>query len=107
MAGGWSCSEWVAIHDHMPGQSPVMMRVEGTCTFPTTGWLAKLLRGNLSVNPDPDTLCLDLEVTEPSNQQARVITTEHVKFEEETETEFRWVEIDHGEVARIEVQHPR
>jgi hypothetical protein len=107
MMSPWSCSDWIAIHDHMPGHSPITLRVEGNCTFPTMGWAVKLVRGNPGINPKPDTLYLGLEVAEPSDQQARVITTELVQFEEETDTEFHWVEVNHGEVARIEVQHPQ
>jgi hypothetical protein len=66
-----------------------------------------LERDNPGIVPDPNTLHLRLQVTEPADPQPQVLTPEHVTFEEETEAEYRWVEINHGEVARIEVQHPQ
>ena len=107
MAGEWSCNQWTAIHDHMPGKRPLKMKVEGTCEFPSAGWRWTLKRGNPGINPAPDTLYLDLNVQALAGPAQQPMTQERVHFEEETDQEYRIVLIDHGQVATITVEHPQ
>ena len=103
----WSCDNWTAIHDHMPGSGQQGTRVQGTCTFPESGWEARLEVGRGGINPDPNTLYLDLKVTQPTGVTRPVITPVQVQFEDKTGVEYTTVLVDFGQTARITVEHPR
>lgn len=103
----WNCESWSAIHDHRPGSGTKGTRVQGTCMFPTSCWEACLEVGNGGINPDPDTLYLELKVTQPTGPVIQVNTPVQVQFEDKTNNEYTTVLVNHGHTATITVEHPR
>jgi hypothetical protein len=98
----WSCDDWQAFHDHMPGK-PHLLRVIGTCQAPRAGYEFVLRRKSGSQGFDPTDLLLELDVTEPE-AGAEVITDYSVEYTEETDFEYASVTIL-GVTDSIEVQH--
>jgi hypothetical protein len=86
-----SCRDWSADHDHQPPGAPVL-RVRGTCRFPTAGYAVKLRRHEpQGINPAD--LLLDRIVHPPTGPAAQVVTDVEASYSEETEFEFETVTI--------------
>jgi hypothetical protein len=85
------CHDWTAIHDHQP-PGPSVLRVNGTCTFPTAGFSVELVRREpQGINPRD--LLLDKIVQPPSGPVAEVVTDVDVEYAEETEFDYQTVTI--------------
>jgi hypothetical protein len=86
-----TCHDWTAIHDHQP-PDPSVLRVRGTCTFPTAGFSVELVRTEpQGINPRD--LLLDRIVHPPSGPAADVVTDVEVEYSEETEFDYQTVTI--------------
>lgn len=75
------CRDWTAFVDLQP-PGPSMLRVTGTCEFPTAGFSAELRR----VEPqgfNPRDLLLEKVVRAPEGPAATVVTTIELRYEEE------------------------
>jgi hypothetical protein len=94
-AAGYSeigtCHDWYASHDHMPSGPPVL-RVTGTCTFPTAGYKVELRR-HQPQGINPKDLLLDKIVIAPSGPVAQVVTDVAARYEETTDFEYETVTI--------------
>lgn len=87
----WNCRGWEAWHDHMPGR-PATLHVSGECEMPTPGYTLTLTPAEpQGINPDD--LILVLTATEPTDFQTEVLTWNPVKYEQETEYEYKTVSI--------------
>jgi len=96
------CSGWKAWHDHEP-PGPETLKVTGECKFPTPGYKVELRRHEPQ-GTYPENLLLERIVKEPEGQP-RVITTELVRYEEETDVEYVTVTILSDGVTVL-VDHP-
>lgn len=86
----WTCENWYAHHDFMPG-SPPTLHVGTTCTAPTNGYHFSLVRQEpQGVNPADLLLRLDVDESEFANE---VVTTYEVHFSEDTEVRYDTVSI--------------
>lgn len=86
----WSCRDWQAIHDHMPGK-PVTLRVTGECEVNDTSYTLSLRRHEpQGINPKD--LLLDL-VTEQAEIGNDALTTRPVEYTEETVFEYDTVTV--------------
>jgi hypothetical protein len=96
------CSDWYASHDHMP-PGPKKLHVTGKCTFPTAGYSVELKPADPQ-GINPEIYLLEKIVTEPTGPAATVITTVEVQYDEQTDTEYKQVQIipDGG---TIDVEH--
>ena len=90
----WTCSDWSATNDHQP-IGPVTLRVIGECEMPTPGFRCELKK-HQSQGISREDLLLDLVIAEPTGGQPEVITPCSVRFELETETEYKTVSIVDG-----------
>jgi hypothetical protein len=86
-----TCHDWYASHDHMPSGPPVL-RVTGTCTFPTTGYEVQLRRHEPQGINAKD-LLLDKIVIAPSDPVAPVVTDVEARYAETTDVEYDTVTI--------------
>jgi hypothetical protein len=98
-----TCHHWYASHDHMPGAAKIL-RVTGTCTFPTSGYAVKLVR-HVPQGINPNHLLLDKIVDAPSGPVLPVITDVQVVYEEVTDMEYTHVTIL-PDGPSIPVEHP-
>lgn len=90
-AGDYTCHDWYAAHDHMPPE-PAVLRVTGTCTFPTAGYKVELYRHEpQGINPKD--LLLDKVVIAPVDPVVPVITDVEARYEETTDFEYDTVTI--------------
>jgi hypothetical protein len=89
--GRYTCRDWEAWHDRMPGAEPTL-HVTGRCEFRTSGWTVRLERA-VPQGINPRDLLLDLVVTPPTGPVADVVTEEEVRYDEQTDAEFGSVTI--------------
>lgn len=62
----WSCADWKAWYDEMPGPEPdPNLYVAAECTFSSGSITWSLKPGNEGVVDDPELFVLDLEVSVP------------------------------------------
>ena len=101
----WTCDDWVAIHDHMPGPGTRGLRVTGTCHAPTSGYSFDLRRRERQ-GANPKDLLLELDVEEPADVANPVMTDHPVEYFEETDVEYDTVSIV-GVESGIPVDHPQ
>lgn len=88
--GTGECRDWSAIHDLEPPGGTLI--VSGTCTFGTTGWEVELRRHEpQGINPED--LLLDKVVHEPSGVTGQAFTDVAVRYEEQTDFNYRTVTI--------------
>jgi hypothetical protein len=86
----WSCRDWQAIHDHMPGK-PVTLRVTGDCEVANTRYTLRLVRHEpQGINPKD--LLLDL-LADSEAVGNDVITVRTPEYVEETEFEYDTVTV--------------
>jgi hypothetical protein len=85
------CSNWSAWHDSQPTKKPTL-HVKGTCTFPTTGFSAKL-QPHVPPGFNPQIYILDLVVRLPVDRTAKHVVTVPVKYSEQTEKLYTEVQI--------------
>ena len=85
------CSNWKAWQDRMP-IGPVTINVVGTCTFPTPGYKARLVRA-VPQGINPAVLMLRLMITKPSGPIIQPIKKVEVRFKEKTKALFTHVTI--------------
>ncbi|MDQ3973128.1 MAG: hypothetical protein M3276_02105 [Actinomycetota bacterium] len=85
-AASWQCGRWYASLDRQPPGVPVL-RVTGSCRFPTAGYVAGLRRHEPQ-GTNPRQLLLDLVVHAPDTPSAQVLSEVEVRYEEETEAGF-------------------
>ncbi len=79
----WRCHSWYAGLDPQPPGPPVL-RVTGTCDFPTAGYEVSLRRHEpQGINPRD--LLLDLVVRPPEGPVPQVITRIEARYEEQTD----------------------
>lgn len=98
----WTCREWHAIHDHMPGK-PVTLRVTGECEVDNTRYDLRLVRREpQGINPKD--LLLDL-VTDEADVGNDIITTRNPEYVEETEFEYDTVTIVGYETEKVQCVH--
>jgi hypothetical protein len=83
--------EWKGQQDRRP-PLPHRTRVMGTCTFPTSGYSARLVRREPQ-GFNPRILDLALLVEPPSGGSSDVLTDVAVTYEEETEQEHDQAQI--------------
>jgi hypothetical protein len=97
----WSCENWFAYHDFMPG-SPPTLHVGTTCTAPTNGYHFSLVRqAPQGINPTDLLVRLVVEEPEIANE---VITTYEVHYREEIDTRYDSVSILPDGPSGLEVQ---
>ena len=84
------CRFTAVLTRELPG--PGVLRVEGECTLPSTGYEIALVR-QVPQGFDPQDLLLQLVVTPPTGVVAPVLTTYQVVYEEVTDVYFRTVTI--------------
>ncbi len=96
------CSGWYASHDHRP-PGPKKLHVTGKCTFRTGGYSVELKPADPQ-GINPEIYILEKIVTKPTGGATTAITTVDVRYDEETDTEYKQVQIipDGG---TIDVEH--
>jgi hypothetical protein len=97
----WSCDDWFAYHDFMPG-SPPALRVGARCTAPTSGYHFALVRA-APQGLNPRDLLLRLVVDEPDLAND-VVTTYDVQWVEATDTRYDSVSIIPVGPTGLEIQ---
>jgi hypothetical protein len=91
------CREWYAWHDRMPGKKPTL-HVSGTCTFPTSGYVVKLVpRSPQGVNPS--IYILDKVVQNPEGPILELETDVSVHFRRQTASKYSRVHIQPDDVV--------
>jgi len=92
----WSCDDWYAYLNIMPGTRPTL-RVGATCTARTTGYRFALARQNTQgINPKDLLLHLVIEVPTPGTTVEDVVTEYHVQYVEHTDMRYDSVSIVPG-----------
>jgi hypothetical protein len=93
------CRDWRATHDLRPPGAKLV--VTATCTFPTPGYTVELRRREpQGINPAD--LLLDKVVTEPAGVAADVLNDIQVRYEEDTDFEYKTVTILPGPTIDVE-----
>lgn len=97
----WSCENWYAYHDFMPG-SPPTLHVGATCTAATNGYHFSLVRQEpQGINPKD--LLLRLVVEEPDFAND-VVTAYGVHYREDTEFRYDSVSVLPDGPSGLEIQ---
>jgi hypothetical protein len=97
----WSCDDWYAYHDFMPG-SPPTLRVGAKCTARTSGYCFTLVpAAPQGTNPGDLLMHLLVEIPETAND---VVTTYEVQYVEETDQRYDTVSIVPGGPTSIPVR---
>ena len=97
----WSCENWYAYHDFMPG-SPPTLHVGATCTAPTNGYHFSLVRQEpQGVNPKNLLLRLVVEEAEFANE---VVTIYETHYREDTDMRYDSVSILPDGPTALEIQ---
>jgi hypothetical protein len=98
--GSGNCT-WQAQLDRQP-PGPAILRVRGSCEFPTSGYKVTLRR-HAPQGFNPRILLLDKVVTPPTGPVAQVVTRVEVRYEETTTAGFDAVTIlPDGDTVRVE-----
>lgn len=97
----WTCGDWYAYHDFMPG-SPPTLRVGATCTAPTNGYFFALVREEPQ-GTNPSDLLLRLVVEEPTVAN-KVVTHYYPQFVEDTDFHYDTASIVPDGPSGIEIQ---
>jgi hypothetical protein len=97
----WTCDEWYAYHDFMPGKAPTL-RVGATCTAPTNGYAFTILRAEPQGTNGGDLLLrLVVEEFDFSNE---VVTVYNPQYVEQTDIHYDTTSILPDGPTGIEVQ---
>ena len=97
----WTCENWYAYHDFMPG-SPPTLHVGATCTARTNGFHFSLVRQEpQGTNPGDLLLRLVVDEAQFANE---VMTTYEVHYREDTEIRYDTVSIVPDGPAGLEIQ---
>jgi hypothetical protein len=97
----WSCENWYAYHDFMPG-SPPALHVGATCTAPTNGYHFSLVR-QAPQGIDPKDLLLRL-VVEEAEFANEVVTIHETHYREDTDMQYDSVSILPDGPTGLEIQ---
>ena len=97
----WTCENWHAYHDFMPG-SPPTVRVSTTCTAPTNGYHFALIRQEpQGINPQDLLLRLLVYESDVANE---VVTLYDIHYSEDTEMRYDSVSIVPDGPSGLEVR---
>jgi hypothetical protein len=97
----WTCEDWYAYHDFMPG-SPPTLRVGAACTAPTNGYSFVLIREEPQ-GTNPSDLLLRLVVVE-SPFANEVVTVYEPQYAEDTDVHYDTASILPDGPSGIEVR---
>jgi hypothetical protein len=98
----FTCANWEAWYNRMPGRQDPRLHVTGECTLPVSGVKLTLEQGDVGVAPEPGLLALELKADFP-DVSSEVMTPVTVAWAEDVGPDVERVRIQGAASAEIDV----